>query len=91
MTIDDLFELFVEHFMNITLLASSSPNDLYFLRMHGTTTRSSLERVVEDTNSVRTLATMKSQAREDGFNSSKANTSTHEARWMRNERTDGSD
>jgi hypothetical protein len=40
MTIDDLFELFVAHLVNITLLASSSPDALYFLRMHETTTRS---------------------------------------------------
>jgi hypothetical protein len=40
MTIDDLFELFVEHLVAITLLASSSPHALYFLMLHGTTTRS---------------------------------------------------
>jgi hypothetical protein len=40
MTIDDLFELFVEHMVNNTLLASSSLHALYFLRMHETTTRS---------------------------------------------------
>jgi hypothetical protein len=40
MTIDDLFELFVAHLVNITLLASSSPDALYFLRMHETTMRS---------------------------------------------------
>jgi hypothetical protein len=39
MTIDDLFELFVKHLVNITLPASSSPNALYFLMMHRTTTR----------------------------------------------------
>ena len=39
MTIDDLFELFVEHFVNITLPASSSPDALYFLMMHRTSTR----------------------------------------------------
>jgi hypothetical protein len=40
LTIDDLFELFVEHLVNITLLASSSPDALYFLRMYETMTRS---------------------------------------------------
>jgi hypothetical protein len=40
MTIDDLFELFVVHLVNITRLASSSPDALYFLRMHETTMRS---------------------------------------------------
>jgi hypothetical protein len=40
MTIDDLFEFFAEHLVNITLLASSSPDTFYFLMMHKTTTRS---------------------------------------------------
>jgi hypothetical protein len=40
MTIDNLFELFVEHLVNITLLALSSPDALYFLRMHETMMRS---------------------------------------------------
>jgi hypothetical protein len=40
MMIDDLFKLFVTYLMNITLLASSSHDALYFLRMHETTTRS---------------------------------------------------
>jgi hypothetical protein len=40
MTIDDLFELFVVHLVNIMRLASSSPDALYFLRMHETTMRS---------------------------------------------------
>jgi hypothetical protein len=52
--------------------------------------RSSLERAGDDMNLVRALATIKSRAREDGFNSSMANTSTREARWIRSERTDGS-
>jgi hypothetical protein len=43
MTIDDLFERFVKHLVNIKLLALSSPDALYFLTMHGTTTRLSLE------------------------------------------------
>jgi hypothetical protein len=38
MTIDDMFELFVAHLVNITLLASSSPDAWDFLTTHGTTT-----------------------------------------------------
>jgi hypothetical protein len=37
----------------------------------------------------RAQAMTKSRAREDGFNSSTANTSTREARWTKSERTDG--
>jgi hypothetical protein len=44
MTIDDLFELFVEHLVNITLLASSSPDPWDFLMTYGMTTRLSLVR-----------------------------------------------
>jgi hypothetical protein len=73
----------VEHLVNITLLASSSPDSWDFLMTHGTTTRLSLERAGEDTNPVRALATTKSRAREDEFNSSMANASTHEARWTK--------
>jgi hypothetical protein len=40
MTINDLSELFVEYLVNITLLASSSPDSWVFLMTHGTTTRS---------------------------------------------------
>jgi hypothetical protein len=67
------------------LLASSSPGSWDLLMTHGTTTRSSLERAGEDTNPVRALATTKSREREDGFNSSTANASTREARWMKSE------
>jgi hypothetical protein len=42
-----MFELFVVHLVNTTLLASSSPDALYFLRMHEATTRSCLERAGE--------------------------------------------
>jgi hypothetical protein len=42
-----MFELFVAHLVNTMLLASSSPDALYFLRMHETTTRSCLERAGE--------------------------------------------
>jgi hypothetical protein len=35
-----MFELFDADLVNTTLLASSSPDALYFLRMHKTTTRS---------------------------------------------------
>jgi hypothetical protein len=80
MTIDDLFKLFVEHLVNMTLLASSSPDSWDFLTTHGTTTRLCLERAGEDTNLVRALATTKSRAKEDGFNSSTTNASTREAR-----------
>jgi hypothetical protein len=52
---------------------------------YGTTTRSSWERAGEDTNPVKALATTKSRAREDGLNSSMANASTREARWMKSE------
>jgi hypothetical protein len=57
MTIDDLFELFVAHLVNTTLLASSSLDAWDFLTTHGTTTRLSLERASEDTNLVRERAT----------------------------------
>jgi hypothetical protein len=40
MAIDDLFKPFVEHLVNITLLASSLPDSWVFLMMRGTTTRS---------------------------------------------------
>jgi hypothetical protein len=87
MTIDDLFELFVEHLVNTTLLASSSPDALYFLRMHEMTTGSSMERAGEVWSSrlARAQATTKSLAREGGFNSSTTNVSTREARWTKSE------
>jgi hypothetical protein len=77
----------VEHLGNITLLASSSPDSWDFLMTHGTTTRSCLERAGKDTNPVRALATTKSRAREDGFNSSTTNVSTRESRWTKSECT----
>jgi hypothetical protein len=42
-----MFELFVTHLVNTTLLASSSPDAWDFLTTHGTTTRSCLERAGE--------------------------------------------
>ena len=79
------FSPYVEHLVNITLLASSSPDSWDFLMTHETTTRSSLERAGEDTNPVRALATTKSRAREDGFNSSTTNASTRETWWTKSE------
>jgi hypothetical protein len=38
MTIDDLFELFVAHLVNTTLLAPSSPDSWDFLLTRGMTT-----------------------------------------------------
>jgi hypothetical protein len=38
MTINGLFELFVAHLVNTTLLASSSPDAWDFLMTHGTMT-----------------------------------------------------
>jgi hypothetical protein len=61
MTIDDLVELFVEHLVNITLLASSSPDSWDFLMTYGTTTRSSLQRAGEDMNPMRVPATVRSR------------------------------
>lgn len=43
MTLDDLFELFVAHSVNTTLLAPSSPNTWDFLLTHETMMRSCLE------------------------------------------------
>jgi hypothetical protein len=80
-----LVRAFVEHLVNITLLASSSPDSWDFLMMHGTTTRLCLEQAGKDTNPVRALATTKSRAREDGFNSSTTNASMREARWTKSE------
>jgi hypothetical protein len=82
MTIENLFELFVEHFVNITLLASSLPDPWDLLMTYGTTMRSSLERAGEVGSSrlARAQAMTKSRAREDGFNNSTTNASTREAR-----------
>jgi hypothetical protein len=59
----------VDHLVNITRLASSSPDAWDFLTTHGTTMRSSLERAGEVGLSrlARAQATTKSRAREDGF------------------------
>jgi hypothetical protein len=85
MTIDDLFELFVERSVNITMLASSSLDFCDFLMMHETTTRSSLERAGEVWSSrlARALVMTKSRAREDGFNSSTSNVSTQRGMQQR--------
>jgi hypothetical protein len=54
-----MFELYIVHLVNTTLLDPSSLDSWDFLMTHGTTTRLCLERAGEDTNPVRALATTK--------------------------------